>query len=130
MGLQRAKETGPIGSTQRLVAYHEAGHAVMALLTPKFDAVSKAKPHPVSLLVSGAPPEPLPCIWLSVLCGCSRANPISPPLLHSSHHSHARRLRWRWAVTWARKSCTVRTRSRPVHPMTCRRSAAPAAACA
>jgi hypothetical protein len=42
-GLQRAKEQGPIASTQRLVAYHEAGHAVMALLTPEFDSVTKVR---------------------------------------------------------------------------------------
>mmetsp|Transcript_13606 Transcript_13606/g.41394 ORF Transcript_13606/g.41394 Transcript_13606/m.41394 type:complete len:483 (+) Transcript_13606:1037-2485(+) len=41
VGLQRIKERGPIAASQRLVAYHEAGHALMALLTPGFDAVTK-----------------------------------------------------------------------------------------
>jgi len=41
VGLQKSSEKTPITSRQRLVAYHEAGHAVMGLVTPEYDAVTK-----------------------------------------------------------------------------------------
>ena len=40
VGMQKTTGT-KLTSRQRLVAYHEAGHAIMALVTPDYDTVSK-----------------------------------------------------------------------------------------
>ena len=41
VGLQKTGTNPPAPARQRLVSYHEAGHAVMGLLTPEYDAVTK-----------------------------------------------------------------------------------------
>ena len=41
VGLPQVKDRSAFPARQRLVSYHEAGHAVMGLLTPDYDAVTK-----------------------------------------------------------------------------------------
>merc|ERR1712050_514945 len=42
MGVGMQKNTGMnFPARQRLVAYHESGHAIMGLLTPEYDMVTK-----------------------------------------------------------------------------------------
>ena len=45
VGMQKTSGTS-FDKNQKLVAYHEAGKAVMALVTPDYDTVTKVAPRP------------------------------------------------------------------------------------
>merc|ERR1712216_161460 len=83
---------------KKLVAYHEAGHAVVGALMPEYDPVAK-----ITIIPRGG------------AGGLTFFTPSEERLESACTAARTWRTswRWRWAAAWRRKSSSVRSASRP-----------------
>jgi len=95
VGLQKTTGTS-FPDRQRLVAYHEAGHAVAGLLTPDYDMVTKVTIIP-------APTAP-------AASRSSRPRRSASRAVCTRRSTCARSSWWRSGGAWLRSSSTARTR--------------------